>query len=998
MYVSIHNHSSYSLLDSASRIKDLVLKAKSFSMPAIALTDHGNLYGAIEFYKQCHSNDIKPIIGCEVYYAPEGRFNRTSSKRHHLVLLCKDYQGYQNLVKLVSRSYSEGFYRKPRIDWELLQEYHQGLICTSACIAGEIPRMILAGQSADARLHEFKELFGEDYYLELMDHGMEQERHNNKELIKLAAKHGVKLIATNDTHYVEREDAYAQEILLCVQTKNVMSNPERFKFPNNKFYLLSPDEMRQLFKEVPVALDNTLEITEKCNLQIEFDQILLPKFPVEDAAHTLRSKVYMGIPKRLNGGFPTPEFIDRLEYELDVIETMGFSDYFLIVQDIIAWGKENGIPMGPGRGSAAGSLVSYLLGITELNPLEWGLIFERFLNPARISMPDIDVDVCYRRRGEIVDYITNRYGQDRVAQIITFGTMAAKAAIRDVGRVLEKPLSKIDALAKSVDSLVEAHHPQLQDVINTAKQIENLPRHTGVHAAGVIIGSEPLNNIVPTQVIDGQTTTQYEMSTCESLGLLKMDILGLKTLTIINDTVKLLSKRGINLDINTIPLDDQKVFQLLSRGDTVGVFQVESDGMQRILKKLRPDRFEDLIAMVALYRPGPLGSGMVDDFIDCKQGNKKIIYQHPILEPILKETYGVMLYQEQIMKIAVDMAGFSLPDSDLLRKAIGKKIPEVLAAQRVKFIEGAVTNGVPEATADEVFTLIDYFSGYGFNKSHSAAYALVSYQTAYLKAHYPIEFLAACMTNAPLDKIGVLLHECRRMGISVLPPDINKSEPEFSIEDRNIRFGLSSIKNLGEATISLIFNNRPFSDIYDVVYKTGLSKATLETLAKSGAFDEYGNRRSVVGFIPVILQATSSIKKDEMTLFGCGEELLPEISIVEEYSLDELLSYEKEYLGFYVSSHPLDAYKVPKAKPICEITTGKSEVIGVVTDLRCGIKNDKPWYFATVEDYSGELGVLVFGGSHVEIGKAYHFKGDIKNEENKLKMFSRTAKPLEQIA
>lgn len=998
MYVSIHNHSSYSLLDGASRIKDLVLKAKSFSMPAIALTDHGNLYGAIEFYKQCHSNDIKPIIGCEVYYAPEGRFNRTSSKRHHLVLLCKDYQGYQNLVKLVSRSYSEGFYRKPRIDWELLQEYHQGLICTSACIEGEIPRMILAGQSADARLHEFKELFGEDYYLELMDHGMEQERHNNKELIKLAAKHGVKLIATNDTHYVEREDAYAQEILLCVQTKNVMSNPERLKFPNNKFYLLSPDEMRQLFKEVPVALDNTLEITEKCNLQIEFDQILLPKFPVEDAAHTLRSKVYMGIPKRLNGGFPTPEFIDRLEYELDVIETMGFSDYFLIVQDIIAWGKENGIPMGPGRGSAAGSLVSYLLGITELNPLEWGLIFERFLNPARISMPDIDVDVCYRRRGEIVDYITNRYGQDRVAQIITFGTMAAKAAIRDVGRVLEKPLSEIDALAKSVDSLVEAHHPQLQDVINTAKQIENLPRHTGVHAAGVIIGSEPLNNIVPTQVIDGQTTTQYEMSTCESLGLLKMDILGLKTLTIINDTVKLLSKRGINLDINTIPLDDQKVFQLLSRGDTVGVFQVESDGMQRILKKLRPDRFEDLIAMVALYRPGPLGSGMVDDFIDCKQGNKKIIYQHPILEPILKETYGVMLYQEQIMKIAVDMAGFSLPDSDLLRKAIGKKIPEVLAAQRVKFIEGAVTNGVPEATADEVFTLIDYFSGYGFNKSHSAAYALVSYQTAYLKAHYPIEFLAACMTNAPLDKIGVLLHECRRMGISVLPPDINKSEPEFSIEDGNIRFGLSSIKNLGEATISLIFNNRPFSDIYDVVYKTGLSKATLETLAKSGAFDEYGNRRSVVGFIPVILQATSSIKKDEMTLFGCGEELLPEIPIVEEYSLDELLSYEKEYLGFYVSSHPLDAYKVPKAKPICEITTGKSEVIGVVTDLRCGIKNDKPWYFATVEDYSGELGVLVFGGSHVEIGKAYHFKGDIKNEENKLKMFSRTAKPLEQIA
>lgn len=986
--IHLHNHTEYSLLDGASRVKDLVNAAKSFNMPAVAITDHGNLYGAIEFYKACKKAEVKPIIGCEVYCAPGSRFTK-DTERYHLVLLCKNETGYKNLIQLVSRAYSEGFHYKPRIDWELLQQYHEGLIALSGCIAGEIPRLIQWNKEEDARTRAlaFRELFGPDFYLELQDHGLTEEARTNPVLLELSKKYGIPLVATNDTHYISREDAQTQEILLCIGTKDVLSNPAHFRFPNNEFYFKSPEEMRKLFHYAPQAITNTEVIAEQCNLDFEFGKILLPKFPVDDPIKTLREKAFLGMPKRIPGG-PDPQVIKRLNYELEVISNMGFADYFLIVQDIINWAKSQGIPVGPGRGSAAGSLVSFLLGITELNPLDWGLIFERFLNPARISMPDIDTDVCYRRRDEVINYITERYGKDHVAQIITFGTMAAKAAVRDVGRVLEEPLSEIDQLSKSIDSLENAQHPSLQHIIDTAKKIEGMPRHTGVHAAGVIIGPEPLTNIIPTQVTEGQVTTQYEMFTCEDLGLLKMDILGLKTLTIIDDAVKLIRKRGIEIDINKIPLDDPKVYRLLSNGYTIGIFQVESEGMQRILKKLKPDCFEDLIAVVALYRPGPLGSGMVDDFIDRKHGTKKIEYLHPILEPILQETYGIILYQEQTMKIATGMAGFSLPAADTLRKGIGKKIPEVIEGLRKEFIEGAVKNGIPTDIAKEVFSLIDYFSGYGFNKSHSAAYAFIAYQTAYLKAHYPVEFMSALLTNtSDQDKIAAIINECRRMGIKILPPDINKSNIEFSIESNQIRFGLGAIKSLGDANLRQIIANRPYNDVYDLVYKAHLNKAVLETLIKSGCLSQFGTRKSLLDFLPTLTKIDSIVQKDEQTLFGTGEELLPKIPHTGEYSLDELLAFEKDSLGFYVSSHPLDGYEIPNSQEIATVTEGKAKIIGIVTAVRSGVKNNKSWCFATVEDYSGRIGVLTFD-TQLTIGQAYLFQGKTKLEEDSYKLFA----------
>lgn len=987
--IHLHNHTEYSLLDGASRVKDLANAAKSFNMPAAAITDHGNLYGAIEFYKACKKAEIKPIIGCEVYYAPGSRFTK-DTERYHLVLLCKNETGYKNLIQLVSRAYSEGFYYKPRIDWELLQQHHEGLIALSGCIAGEIPKLIQQNKEVDARAVDFKELFGPDFYLELMDHGLPEEAQVNPVLLRLSQRYDIPLVATNDTHYITKEDAQIQEILLCVGTKDVLSNPAHFRFPNNEFYFKSPEEMRKLFHYAPQAITNTEVIAEQCNLDFEFGKILLPKFPVDDPIKTLREKAFLGMPKRIPGA-PNPQVIKRLNYELEVISNMGFADYFLIVQDIINWAKSQDIPVGPGRGSAAGSLVSFLLGITELNPLDWGLIFERFLNPARISMPDIDTDVCYRRRDEVINYITERYGKDHVAQIITFGTMAAKAAVRDVGRVLEEPLSEIDQLSKSIDSLENTRHPSLQHIIDTAKKIEGMPRHTGVHAAGVIIGDEPLTNIIPTQVIDGQATTQYEMFTCEDLGLLKMDILGLKTLTIIDDALKLIKNK---IDINRIPLDDPKIYKLLSNGHTIGIFQVESEGMQRILKKLKPDCFEDLIAMVALYRPGPLGSGMVDDYIDCKHGIKEIKYLHPVLEPILKETYGVILYQEQTMKIATDMAGFSLPAADTLRKGIGKKIPEVIEGLRKDFIEGAAKNGIPVNIAKEVFSLIDFFSGYGFNKSHSAAYAFIAYQTAYLKAHYPVEFMSALLTNtSDQDKIAAIINECRRMGIKILPPDINKSNIEFSIESNQIRFGLGAIKSLGDANLRQIITNRPYNDVYDLVYKAHLNKAVLETLIKSGCLSQFGTRKSLLDFLPTLVKIDSIVQKDEQTLFGTGEELLPKIPHTGEYSLDELLIFEKESLGFYVSSHPLDGYEIPNSQEIATVTEGKAKIIGIVTAVRSGVKNNKSWCFATVEDYSGRIGVLAFD-TQLTIGQAYLFQGKTKLEEDNYKLFAYRAEKL----
>ncbi|HBK69849.1 MAG TPA: DNA polymerase III subunit alpha [Firmicutes bacterium] len=996
--IHLHNHTEYSLLDGASRIKDLVKKAGSFNMPALAITDHANLHGIIEFYKACKAANIKPIIGCEFYVAPGSRFEK-AEERYHLVLLCKNKTGYKNLIQLVSRAYNEGFYYKPRIDWELLQENPEGLIAMSACLAGEIPKLIQAGkvEAAETRAREFKELFGHDYYLEIMDHGLQEEKIVNRELIRIAGKFNIPLVASNDTHYINQEDARLQDILLCIGTKDVLSNPNRFRFSNNQFYFKSPTEMENLFKSIPEALKNTEEIAEKCNLEFSFGQILLPKFPVEDSNAALRRKAFLSLPERISSR-PDPAVMERLEYELKVINDMGFADYFLIVQDIVNWSKKNGIPVGPGRGSAAGSLVAYLLGITELNPLDYGLLFERFLNPSRVTMPDIDLDFDFRRRDEVVQYISERYGKDHVAQIITFGTMAARAAVRDVGRVMEEPLSEIDRLAKKINSLEGVTDKNLQHVIDAAREIEGMPRHTGVHAAGVIIGAEPLNNIIPTQISDGQATTQFEMNTCEEIGLLKMDILGLKTLTVIDDARKLIEKKGIIININKLPLDDKKVYRLLSQGHTAGVFQFESSGMQGILKKLKPNCFEDLIAAVALFRPGPLGSGMTDDFIDCKHGRKPIKYLHSILEPILKETYGVILYQEQVMRIATDMAGFTLAEADLMRRAIGKKKPEILAAQREKFITGSVNNGINKTVAEEVFTLIDYFSGYGFNKSHSACYAFISYQTAYLKAYYPLEFMAALLSNtANQDKIALFLNECRRLGIKVLPPDINKSEREFTLDENTIRFGLGAVKNLGEAAISQILNNRPYKDIYDLVYKAKLNKAILETLACAGCLSDFGSRKSIVQFLPTATKAVNMVGRNEVTLFGTGEDLLPDIPAIEEYSLEDLLKFEKDLLGFYISSHPLDAYKIPPCQEIANISEGKVKITGVVTTVKSGVKNGKLWCFATVEDHTGRLDVLLFG-QEVKIGRVYLFQGKIKTEEEKFKLFAYQIKEIARKA
>ncbi len=988
--IHLHNHTEYSLLDGASRIKDLVKKAKSFNMPAVAITDHGNLYCALDFYKACKAENIKPIIGCEVY-TTNNRHEKTSPDRNHLVLLAESMEGYQNLIKIVSQAYTEGFYYKPRADWDLLQQYSKGITCLSACIAGEIPKLILSNSMAEAerRALEFNELF-ENYYFEIMDHGLPEEKTVNKELFHLGKKLNIPLVATNDTHYVNQKDSYTQDILLCIGTQSVVSDPNRFRFRNDQFYFKSPEEMKSIFRSVPEALTNTYKVAEACNLEFTFGKYHIPKFFTEDSKSLLKINVYKNLMKRLP--HRPPEVMERLNYELDVINNMGFADYFLIVQDIVNWCKQEGIPVGPGRGSAAGSLVSYALGITELNPLDYGLIFERFLNPSRISMPDIDQDVCYRRRDEVVNYITHRYGKDRVAQIITFGTMAAKAAIRDVGRVMEYPLRDIDRLAKRTESLKDATDPSLQKAINVATQVENMPRHTGVHAAGVIIGAEPLTNIIPLQVNKGMVTTQYDMNICEEIGLLKMDILGLKTLTVIDDALKLIKDK---IDINRIPLNDPKVFSLLSRGDTIGVFQVESSGMQRILKKLKPNCFKDLIAMVALYRPGPLGSGMVDDFIDCKHGKKKIKYLHPVLEPILKETYGVMLYQEQVMKIAVDMAGFTLPESDLLRKAVGKKKPEVLAAQRQKFIEGAEKNGVDKKIADEVFTLIDYFSGYGFNKSHSAAYALIAYQTAYLKAYYPKQFVAALLTNTQnQDKISVVLNECRRLNIKVLPPDINNSKKEFTIEDEikdgvKIRFGLGAIKNLGDAALEQIITNQPYKDIYDLGYKTDLNKAALETLVLSGCLSRFGSRKTLVDALPNIILAANMVGREEETLFGTGEELLPEIKHSGEYPVTEILQMEKDLLGFYISSHPLDNFQIPKHTEISNLSEGYQSVIGMVGKIKKGIKGDKPWLLATIEDYSGTMDILFFNKHpEIQLGQPYLFKGKAVSEEGRFKLFA----------
>ncbi|TDX58950.1 DNA polymerase III subunit alpha [Orenia marismortui] len=1013
-FVHLHLHTEYSLLDGAIRIKDLVKQAKEYNMPAVAITDHGVMYGAVDFYRQAKAAGIKPIIGCEVYVANNHlKKDKNNKGLAHLVLLAENNQGYQNLLKLVSTSYTQGFYYKPRVDKSLLREYSEGIICLSSCLAGELASLLKNNQKERARevALQYQRIFGEDnFFLELQDHGLADQHLANKGLVELSEELEIPLVATNDAHYLTQEDAKVHDVLLCIQTGKDIDDKNRMKFPNDQFYLKSYQEMKEIFKDYPEAITNTIKIADRCNVELDFDNILLPHYDVpngESLESYLRKLAYEGLEDKYDE--LTPEIEERLEYELGIINQMGYPAYFLIVRDFIKYAKDNDIIVGPGRGSAASSIVSYLLDITEIDPLEYNLLFERFLNPARVSMPDIDIDFCYERRDEVIDYVVRKYGQDKVAQIITFGTMAAKGAIRDVGRVLGIAYDKVDKVAKAIPNslgisldqalkeskdLKNLYHSdyQVKEIIDYSRQIEGLPRHASTHAAGVIITKEEITNYTPLYMSKGEITTQYPMGDLESLGLLKMDFLGLRTLTVINKTLDLLKEtQGIELKLAEIPFDDEKVFELLSSGASLGVFQLESDGMRRLIQKLKPEEIEDIIALLALYRPGPLGSGMVDDFIARRHGEEEIEYPHEDLKDILKATYGVILYQEQVMQIAQKIAGYSLGEADILRRAMGKKKPEVMKKHRDIFINGndevigVVNNGYSQELGEELFELIEYFSGYGFNKAHSTAYAYVSYQTAYLKAHYPVEFMAALMTSliGNSDKVAAYIAESERIGVEILAPDINYSKVGFTVEDANIRFGLEAIKNVGKKAIEAIIESRAegkFEGLKDFCERVNLSKVNqrvVESLIKAGAFDSLGFYRSqLLRILEKVFEQAQKVQKQKsngqtsfLDIFNEDEFIVDQIEMpdIEEFEFRRLLSLEKEMLGFYLSGHPLQDYlamlkdKRTNSSQNLKVNQEKVVVGGLIVDNREILtKNHNKMAFLNLEDEVGEIEVIVF--------------------------------------
>ncbi|MDI6631807.1 MAG: DNA polymerase III subunit alpha, partial [Thermoanaerobacteraceae bacterium] len=940
----LHLHTEYSLLDGAARIKEVVRRAKELGMPALAVTDHGAMYGVVDFYQTCIREGIKPILGCEVYVAPRTAADRTpkvDDNLYHLVLLAENDTGYKNLMELVSRGFTEGFYYKPRVDKLWLGQLSKGLIALSGCTAGEVAAHILNGEPDKARraAATYREIFGPDnFFLELQDHGLDEQRRINPELLRLSRELSIPTVATNDVHYVNEEDAALQDILLCIQTGKTVSDTNRLRFHSNQLYLKSAREMAVVFRDQPETLARTCEIAERCRVKLSFGQYHLPAYPVPQGhtpASYLRELCYAGLKRRY--GEPEQAVVDRLEYELRVIEEMDYPSYFLIVWDLVRFARENQVLVGPGRGSAAGSLVAYCLGITNIDPLRYGLLFERFLNPERVSLPDIDIDFCYELREKVIDYVFQRYGADRVAQIATFGTLAARAAIRDVGRVLGLPYGDVDRVARLVPGephmtvaraleaspdLLELYQndPVVKRLLDIAARLEGVPRHASTHAAGIVIAPEPLTRFVPLhRVADGTVATQFTKEAVEELGLLKMDLLGLRTLTVIGETLRIIKRlRGILIDEENLPLDDPATYALLGRGETAGVFQLESSGMRNLLRELKPSVFEDLIALVALYRPGPLGSGMVEDFIRRKHGRTPVVYLHPLLEPILKETYGVILYQEQVMQIASTLAGFSLGEADLLRRAMGKKKPEIIAGLRSRFVEGAAANGIPEKLAGEIFDLMEYFAGYGFNKSHSAAYAMVAYQTAYLKANYPVEYMAALLTSVRdnSDKVAAYVEECRRLGIAVLPPDVNESRRNFTVVPGGVRFGLAAIKNVGETAVEAIIAARneggPFRDFGDFCSRINprvINRRVLESLARAGAFSSLGHTRSQVlavldGGLELAQRSAKEKDSHQLSLFGDLENNGYDIRIDatrEEFPQQELLKMEKELLGLYIS-------------------------------------------------------------------------------------------------
>lgn len=980
-FVHLHIHSEFSLLDGANRIKDLPVRAKELGMDAMAITDHGSMYGTIDFYKACKKEGIKPIIGCEVYVAPRSRFEKEpniDNRYNHLILLAKNQQGYQNLSKLVSIGFVDGYYYKPRIDLEVLEKYHEGLICLSACLAGAVNQALLNGENEKAEEIAlwYKRVFGEDYYIEIQNNGMKEQVLANQKLIALARKLNIPLVATNDAHYLKKEDAYNHEVLLCIQTGKRMNDIDRMRFETDELYVKSPEEMIEYFKAFPDAIENTVKIAEKCNVEFEFGHTILPNYDVPEEFQThydyFKKLCDDGIKNRY-GEKPSQEILDRAEYELNVIQKMGYVDYFLIVWDFIHYAKTNGIPVGPGRGSGAGSIIAYAIEITDIDPMKYGLLFERFLNPERISMPDFDVDFCYEHRQDVIDYVSEKYGHDHVSQIITFGTMAAKMVIRDVARVLDVPYSEADSLAKMIPNelhitiqkaleqnkeLKERYETDetVKKVLDIAMGLEGMPRQASTHACGVVITKEPVDTYVPLYVRDGQISTQYIMTTLEELGLLKMDFLGLRTLTVIQDTIDLVKEnRGNNVEFDK-EMADPKVYQLWQEGKSSGIFQFESQGMTNFMKELKPDCLEDLIAGVSLYRPGPMDQ--IPRYVKGKLNPGHNEYTHPSLEPILNVTYGCMVYQEQVMQIVRDLAGYSLGRADLVRRAMGKKKLDVMAKEREVFIygqvdeegtvvvPGCVRNGIDEQSANKIFDEMAEFAKYAFNKSHAACYAVIAYRTAYLKAYYPAEFMAATLNSflGNLDKIPQYIDECKTLGIKILKPEINKSDTKFTTEyeaidskdltgtqcsssvNAQIRFGLGSVKNVGTEPVNNIVKERKkngpyksFTDFCERIADEAVNKKCIESLIKAGAFDEFEQTRSTLlaSFENIIDTIQSGKKKGldgQVSMFDLGSEQEKEkmndikykFEEHEEMSNKELLSIEKEMLGIYISGHPLE--------------------------------------------------------------------------------------------
>ncbi|MEZ4598838.1 MAG: DNA polymerase III subunit alpha [Syntrophotaleaceae bacterium] len=1027
-FVHLHVHSQYSLLDGAIRLGDLVKRAAACHMPAVAMTDHGNMFGAVEFYSLARSANIKPILGCEVYVAPGSRFDKTNARgsseaSYHLVLLCQNLTGYRNLCRMVSAGFREGFYYKPRIDWEMIEQHNEGLIAMTACLGGEVPTLINQGRMdlARNRAEAMARIFDQDrFYLELQENFLPEQAVANKGLLQLGRELGLPLIATNDCHYLTREDAYAHEVLLSIQTGKTMDDPNRMRFANDEFYVKTPEEMAALFREVPEALSHTVAIADRCDLELDFKTYHFPQYstPADKSLdEVLVEQAEQGLEERLKDiRLIRPDFSaeqeqayrERLQIELDTVRSMGFPGYFLIVADFINWAKDNGIPVGPGRGSAAGSLVAYAIRITDIDPMPYNLLFERFLNPERVSMPDIDVDFCIYGREDVIDYVRQKYGEANVAQIITFGTMMAKGVIRDVGRALNMPYGEVDKIAKLVPgvlniTLMEAMEqepklrelaekdPQVKKLIDVALSLEGLTRHASTHAAGVVVTPQPLHEYLPlyTDPKSAGQVTQYTMKFVEKIGLVKFDFLGLKTLTVIANAVRLIREgKNPHFDLRLIRDDDAETYRLLSAGETTGVFQLESSGMKEMLVKLKPSCFEDIIAACALYRPGPLGSGMVDDFILRKHGKKEITYDFPQLEPILKDTYGVIVYQEQVMLIAQVLARYSLGGADLLRRAMGKKKPEEMAKQKEIFLKGAKENQLDSRKAEAVFDLMEKFAAYGFNKSHSAAYALVAYHTAYLKAHYPVEFMAALLTEdmENTDKVIKNIGEVRSMGIQVLPPDINASSRSFTVHGKAIRFGLGAVKGVGGAAIESIMEVRqvePFSSLHDFCERVDLrkvNKKVLEALIKCGAFDSLGGKRAqYLEALEEAMDVGQQVQREKSSgqdsLFGTEEIVsyrgngygkLPEI---EEWPEKILLGFEKEALGFYITGHPLARHAATLKRFASTDTAGLAEradkeevrIGGMVAGMKELItKKGDRMAFVTLEDLTGSVEMVVF--------------------------------------